>query len=95
MFDLDSNNSAELVFTARQPQPDASYVYLTLVARTDVNGNPRVLFTQVTRDRDLDVKPRLDLVDAVDLTNDGPAELLFRQTSADGSAFILYRVGLD
>jgi hypothetical protein len=95
MFDLDSNNSAELVFTARHTLADASHVYVTLVARTDVNSNPRVLFTQVTRDRDLDIKPRLELVDAVDLTNDGPAELLFRQTSADGSAYILYRVGLD
>jgi hypothetical protein len=95
MFDLDSNNAAELVFSARQSQPAGGNAYVTVVARTDINNNPRQIFSHVTIDRDLDVKPRLELVDAVDLLADGSAELLFRETGADGSDFIIYRVGPD
>jgi hypothetical protein len=40
----------------------------------------------------LDVIPRLELIDAVDVDGDGRGELLFRQVSDAGSAFVIYRV---
>ena len=93
-FDLDSNNSAELVFSGKQ-MIDNTPQYVTVVARTDVNGNPRRLFTRTTTDAKLDVLPRLELVDAVDLDRKGGAELLFREIGAGGSDFIIYQVGPD
>ncbi len=93
-FDLDSNNSAELVFSGKQVV-DGTPQYVTIVARTDVNGNPRRLFTRITTDAKLDVLPRLELVDAVDLDRKGGAELLFREVGAGGSDFIIYQVGPD
>ena len=40
----------------------------------------------------LDVIPRLELIDAVDVDGDGRGELLFREVSDAGSAFVVYRV---
>jgi hypothetical protein len=40
----------------------------------------------------LDVSPRFDLIDAVDVDGDGRGELLFRQNSDAGAAFVVYRV---
>ena len=36
--------------------------------------------------------PRMELIDAVDADGDGRGELLFRQVSDAGRAFVLYRV---
>ena len=94
MFDLDANNSAELVFSGKQ-MVDGSPQYLTLVARTDVSNNPRRLFTRITSDAKLDVLPRLELIDAVDLDRKGAAELFFREIGPNGSDFIIYQVGPD
>jgi hypothetical protein len=94
MFDLDSNNAAELVFTGKQVV-DGAAQYMTLVARTDINNNPRRLFTRITTDAKMDLLPRLELVDAVDLNRRGAAELLFREVHPDGSDFIVYQVGPD
>jgi hypothetical protein len=41
----------------------------------------------------LDVAPRLELVDAVDVDGDGLAELLFREYGFDQKSFIIYGVG--
>ena len=43
-------------------------------------------------EHDRQVLPRLELVDAVDADGDGRGELLFRQISDAGRAFVLYRV---
>lgn len=93
-LDLDGNNSAELVFTARG-ELGARSLFVTLVARTDVNGNPRKLFAVVTTNDRLDVAPRLELVDAVDADGDRRAELLFRRMRENSADFVLYRVGAD
>lgn len=107
VFDLADINEPELVLTAnaRLPQPsrkgegaspDSQYkdlqYMITLVVREDVNGDLHKSLANVTDTQHLDVIPRLELIDAVDVDGDGRAELLFRQVSDAGSAFVIYRV---
>jgi hypothetical protein len=103
-FDLDLSNDAVMVLSAEVP---ASYAapggktapgkfvsrYITLIARIDLEGNPQRLAVSVTDSSRLDVAPRLELIDAVDVDGDGYAELLFRQYSFDEKSFIIYGVG--
>ncbi|MEO6120150.1 MAG: hypothetical protein ABIP12_05615 [Terriglobales bacterium] len=94
-LDLDANNSAELVLTGRGRLESGKTLYVTLVARTDVDGNPRKLFAAVTMSDRLDLSPRLELVDAVDADGDRRGELLFRRIRETSAEFVLYRVGTD
>jgi hypothetical protein len=73
------------------PQPVSRYV--TLIARVDIDGNPQKLAASVTDSSRLDVAPRLELIDAVDVDGDGLAELLFREYDFDQKSFIVYGVG--
>ena len=102
VFDLANTNEPELVLTATARMPhraaakddastDLEYM-VTLVAREDVNGEFHKALANVTDTQHLDVLPRLDLIDAVDVDGDGRGELLFRQVSDAGSAFVVYRV---
>jgi hypothetical protein len=105
VFDLADINEPELVLTAnaRMPRPtrkgegtslnsqDLQYM-IALVVREDVNGDLHKSLANVTDTQHLDVTPRLELIDAVDVDGDGRGELLFRQVSDAGSAFVIYRV---
>jgi hypothetical protein len=98
-FDLSNSNEPILVLTAtasmpgrtKDTSPDLRYL-LTLVARNDIYGELHKAFVNLTDTQHLDVLPRLELIDAVDADGDGRGELLFRQVSDAGSAFLLYRV---
>ena len=107
VFDLADINEPELVLTANARMPQASHkspspgsspdsqdleYMMTLVVREDVNGDLHKSLANVTDTQHLDVIPRLELIDAVDVDGDGRAELLFRQVSDAGSAFVIYRV---
>ena len=70
---------------------DLQYI-ITLVAREDMYGDLHKAFASVTDTQHFDVLSRLELIDAVDADGDGRGELLFRQVSDSGSAFVLYRV---
>jgi hypothetical protein len=70
---------------------DLQYM-VTLVARQDVNGELHKALANITDTQHLEVLPRLELIDAVDADGDGRGELLFRQVSDAGSAFVVYRV---
>ncbi|HUS19207.1 MAG TPA: hypothetical protein VMZ25_06120, partial [Terriglobales bacterium] len=94
-LDLDSNNSAELVYSGRASLDSGITVFVTVVARTDVDGNPRKLFSSVATSDRLDVTPRLELVDAVDADSDRRGELLFRRIRDNSAEYVLYRVGTD
>jgi hypothetical protein len=97
-LDLNHNNSFILVFTGRERlgnEPGAQQVFVTLVARIDLEGNPRKLFTNVTTSDRLDAKPWLEFIDAVDAEGKGSGELLFRRIRDTGSEFALYHVGVD
>jgi hypothetical protein len=66
-----------------------------LVARTDIYGDLRRLYSSVTDKFHLDVTPRLELIDVVDADGDKRGELLFRETSDVGSGFVIYRATAD
>jgi hypothetical protein len=102
VFDLADINEPELVLTAKARMPQSSHgkdstnpglqYMITLVVREDVNGELHKSLANVTDTQHLDVIPRLDLIDAVDVDGDGRAELLFREVSDTSSAFVVYRV---
>jgi hypothetical protein len=106
-YDLDLNNTPAIVMTATKPAvargakagtaaTPGLQLYVTVVARTDIYGNIRRLYTQVTDISHLDTIPRLELVDAVDAEGTGRGQLLFRQIGDNGArSFVLYRVGAD
>jgi hypothetical protein len=101
VFDISLSNEPVLILsaTANLPEtpkdaPKRDY-FLTLVARSDINGDLRKLMSVVTDPDHLDVSPRMELIDAVDADGDGRAELLFRQTSDAGIAYAIYRVHPD
>ncbi|HZD93662.1 MAG TPA: hypothetical protein VE133_05365 [Candidatus Sulfotelmatobacter sp.] len=103
-FDLDLSNDAVVVLSAEIPgsylSPGAKETpgkfvsrYVTVIARVNFEGVPQKLAASVTDSTRLDVAPRLELIDAVDVDGDGPAELLFREYSFDQKSFIIYGVG--
>jgi hypothetical protein len=102
VFDVSASNEPVIVLTAtahpaqtgKEEAKLADY-YVTLVARSDINGELRKLLSVVTDSEHLDVNPRMQLIDAVDADGDGRGELLFRQISDAGSAFAIYRVHPD
>jgi hypothetical protein len=97
VFDLSTNNEPVLVLTAKAlpaqatATPDQQYS-VTLVARETIYGELNKPFVKITDTHHLDAFPRYELIDAVDADGDGRGELLFREVSDAGKAFILYRV---
>jgi hypothetical protein len=102
IFDLSNSNEPILVLSAKtKPSaPNATGKIeppkeITLIARTNLEGDLRKLFFSQTDAQHLDETPRMELVDAVDADGDGRGELLFRRTYDTGSAFAIYRVTAD
>ncbi len=101
IFDLSNSNEPILVLSARTPVPPATASgaqvprEITLIARTNLEGELRKLFFAQTDSRHLDLSPRMELIDAVDADGDGRGELLFRRTFESGSAYAIYRVTAD
>lgn len=103
-FDVWVNNQPVMILSAEAHLPAAAArgaatapetYSITLVAKTDIYGNLRKLYSGVTDKFHLDVTPRLELVDAVDADGDGRGELLFRETTDAGSGYVLYRATAD
>jgi len=101
IFDLSNSNEPVLVLSAKtRPTAGATGSVeepkeITLIARTNLEGELQKLFFSQTDSRHLDVAPRMELIDAVDADGDGRGELLFRRTFDDGSAYAIYRVTAD
>lgn len=103
-FDLNTDNLAEIVLSARASvakaaaqgkKPLSATYYVTVVGRMTVSGELRKLFAAVTSSAWLGSVPRMEVVDAVDADGDGPAELLFALISDSGRGYAIYRVGRD
>ena len=97
VFDLSSSNEPTMVLTAsarmpQHPNEDELQYFVTFVAREDINGDFHKIFSSVTDNQHLDVEPKFEFVDAVDVDGDGRGELLFRKAYDLSSAFVVYRV---
>jgi hypothetical protein len=95
VFDLTSSNEPVLVLTATATVPNARIPlqYSTaLVTREDIYGELHKVFAQTTDNQHLDVIPKFEFIDAVDVDGDGRGELLFRIDRESGTAFNIYAV---
>ena len=99
-FDLDHNNTPEIVFTARyvgtiDGKPSTAQTFVTVVARMNVDGNARKLYAGVTDTTRFDIAPRMEIIDAIDPDRKNHGALLFRRIHDGGSDFAIYRVEED
>ena len=99
-FDLSNTNQPVLVLSARthaplSSDPKALPQEITLVARTNLEGELHKLFFSATDAHNLDITPRMELIDAVDADGDGRGELLFRRNFDNGNAYGIYRATAD
>jgi hypothetical protein len=99
-FDVWANNQPVMILSAEAHLPPGAAAApeqysITLVARTDIYGNLRKLYSGVTDKFHLDVTPRLELIDVVDADGDGRGELLFRETTDAGGGYVIYRATAD
>jgi hypothetical protein len=94
VFDLSNSNEPVLILTANATVPARADLVFTiaLVARQDIYGDLHKVSAQVTDTQHLDVLPKYEFIDAVDVDGDGRAELLFRLTSDAGTAYAIYSV---
>jgi hypothetical protein len=90
VYGLSFGGGAAMVFSARTTSIPVKYV--TIIAQPDFYGNAAVLLKHVTTDGDLDVSPRMRLVDAVDPRGDGRADLLFELRGRTFRQFALYSI---
>jgi hypothetical protein len=90
-YELSFGGGATLVLSARAGEGDQTK-YVTIVAKPDFNGVPQILFKQVTSEAELDVVPRMRLVDAVDTDADNRAELIFALAGKTDQQFAIYKV---
>jgi len=97
IFDLTDTNEPVLVLAAKtRPAAGAAEgKEITLVARTNLEGEMQKLFFSETDSQHLYADPRMELIDAVDADGDGRGELLFRTTTDAGSSYAIYRATAD
>jgi hypothetical protein len=89
-FSLTFGSGATLVLTAHSGVDPVRYV--TLVAQPDFYGTPQVLLKQVTSLPQMDAVPRMRLIDAVDTTGVGRADLVFELQGYSYREFAIYSV---
>jgi hypothetical protein len=106
-YDLWNSNQPIILLSAQahMPPPPAGTAHseiqselqysVLVVAYPDLYNNLRKLYSGVTDKFHLDLTPKLDLIDAVDADGDGRGELLFRETSDQGTGWVVYRATAD
>ena len=100
VFDLTNSNDPVIVLTATVDPAEkiaatAGKLTVTVLARVDIYGELRKLLAEATDDHHLDLHPRLDFLDAIDVDGDASGELVFRESSDSSQGFVVYRAGLD
>ena len=90
VYSLSFGGGAAMVLSARTTSTPVKFV--TIIAQPDFYGNAQVLLKHVTSAGDLDVSPRMRLIDAVDPRGDGTADLLFELRGRTFRQFALYRI---
>src|SRR5579862_8211576 len=107
-YDLWNSSQPIIVFSATAHVPpaagsahteaetDSGLEYsILLVTYPDIYNNLHKVYSGVTDKFHLDMRPRLELIDAVDADGDGRGELLFRETSDLGTGWAIYRATAD
>jgi hypothetical protein len=106
-YDLWTNNQAVMVLSAEAhmppPPPGAAFsaveaemqYSIVLVAYPDIYNNLHKIYSGVTDKYHLDITPRLELIDAVDVDGDRRGELLFREISDGSKGWVIYRATAD
>jgi len=105
-YDLWNSNQPVLILSAQAHMPqaagsasseaDANLQYsILVVAYPDIYHNLKKLYVGITDKFHFDVTPRLELIDAVDADGDGYGELLFRETTDQGTGWVIYRATAD
>jgi hypothetical protein len=84
---------AQSAAAGKAPVAAGALRYVTVIARVDFEGALHKLASSVTDASRLDVAPRLELIDAVDVDGDGFGELLFREYGFDEKSFVIYQIG--
>jgi hypothetical protein len=92
VFELAYGSGATLVLSAHTDGPLKQQKFVTLIAQPDLYGSLLVLFKSVTDGDHLDDRPRMRLIDAVDVLADNRGELLFELRGSTQRQFALYRV---
>jgi hypothetical protein len=104
-YDLDYNNSPQVVLTARYlPKQDGlreadfnlintrQGIHVTVVGRVNFEGQLQQMFAAVSDPRHLETSPEYEFIDAVDVDGDSRAELLFQRINGESRSFVIYRV---
>jgi hypothetical protein len=93
VFSLSFGGGATMVFSAHAASDPGKYV--TIIAQPDFYGNPQILLKQVATADNLDVTPRMRLIDAVDTQGNGRGDLVFELRGQTYRQFAIYRIGGD
>ena len=94
VLDLSGTNEAVLIYSAIATvpwRPDLQFSTV-VVARQDIYGDLHKGFAHTTDNNHLDMQPRYEFVDAVDVDGDGRGELVFKQIGDSGTGYAVYRV---
>jgi hypothetical protein len=89
-FDLTFGGGATMVLTGHTTTTPQKYV--TIVAQPDFYGKAQILLKQVSIDDNLDVTPRMRLIDAVDTQGNSRGDLLFELRGQTYRQFAILRV---
>lgn len=89
-YSLTFGSGATVVLSAQSGTDPVRYV--TIIAQPDFYGTPQVLLKQVTTSVEMDAVPEMQLIDAVDTTGDGRADLVFELRGYTYREFAIYSV---
>jgi hypothetical protein len=92
-FQLSWGSGVVYVFSARTDDPEQQTRYITIIARPDFNGSLLTLYRKITPAPLLDYQSRMRLIDAVDATGNGQADLLFELLTRRQRRFALFQAG--